>query len=98
MRIVRDVKGQPLHFQRWPRHRVCHASHVPTFQFFIFNGVRFFTLVVLATFGQLFGVEDEAAIVFVFLLSLWLLSTGAAIISAIYSGAVPFHLDHRPAF
>lgn len=61
--------------------------------------MRFFTLVVLATFDRLFGVKDEAAIVF--LLSLRLSGSfqqRAVMIRAIYNGAGPFHLDHKPAF
>lgn len=58
-------KRAALRFQRRPRHQVCHASHVPALHFFFFfNEMRFFTLVLLATFDQPFGVEDEAAIGF----------------------------------
>lgn len=61
--------------------------------------MRFFALVVLATFDWLFGVKDEAAIVS--LLSLHLsgyFQQRAVMIQAIYNCVGPFHLDHRPAF
>lgn len=63
-RIGRDIKGQPCVSKEGLGIRYATRATFQPFIFFFFNEMRFFTLVLLATFDQPFGVEDEAAIGF----------------------------------